>query len=123
MSDSLRPHEYWSGLPFPLPENLPDPGIEPESPEAPELLVGSLLLSHRGSPLTRQVHSTPVAVTVAVPISLAYFQPKVNETDFLMLLSALQYTRSVTLRALSQLSSYPPSLSPTLSPSDCPKSP
>ena len=25
--------EYWSGLPFPFPEDLPDPGIEPESPE------------------------------------------------------------------------------------------
>ena len=24
--------EYWSGLPFPSPEDLPDPGIEPESP-------------------------------------------------------------------------------------------
>ena len=24
--------EYWSGLPFPLPRDLPDPGIEPESP-------------------------------------------------------------------------------------------
>ena len=24
--------EYWSGLPFPSPENLPDPGIEPRSP-------------------------------------------------------------------------------------------
>ena len=24
--------EYWSGLPFPSPGNLPDPGIEPESP-------------------------------------------------------------------------------------------
>ena len=22
--------EYWSGLPFPTPGNLPDPGIEPE---------------------------------------------------------------------------------------------
>ena len=25
--------EYWSGLPFPSPGDLPDPGIEPESPE------------------------------------------------------------------------------------------
>ena len=25
-------HEYWSGLPFPSPGNLPDPGIEPGSP-------------------------------------------------------------------------------------------
>ena len=24
--------EYWSGLPFPPPEDLPDPGIKPESP-------------------------------------------------------------------------------------------
>ena len=23
---------YWSGLPFPSPGNLPNPGIEPESP-------------------------------------------------------------------------------------------
>ena len=25
--------EYWSGLPFPSPGSLPDPGIEPTSPE------------------------------------------------------------------------------------------
>ena len=25
--------EYWSGLPFPSPGDLPDPGIEPRSPE------------------------------------------------------------------------------------------
>jgi len=25
--------EYWSGLPFPSPGDLPDPGIEPLSPE------------------------------------------------------------------------------------------
>ena len=24
--------EYWSGSPFPSPENLPDPGTEPRSP-------------------------------------------------------------------------------------------
>ena len=28
--------EYWSGLPFPPPGDLPDPGIEPASP----VLVG-----------------------------------------------------------------------------------
>ena len=40
-SDSLQPHglsmefsrqEYWSGLLFPSPEDLPDPGIKPEYP-------------------------------------------------------------------------------------------
>jgi len=24
--------EYWNGLPFPSPGDLPDPGIKPESP-------------------------------------------------------------------------------------------
>ena len=28
--------EYWSGLPFPSPGDLPDPGIEPRSPELQE---------------------------------------------------------------------------------------
>ena len=28
----LHRHEYWSGLPFPSPEDLLDPGIEPWSP-------------------------------------------------------------------------------------------
>ena len=27
--------EYWSGLPFPSPGDLPDPGIEPTSPVSP----------------------------------------------------------------------------------------
>ena len=29
--------EYWSGLPFPLPGDLPDQGIEPSSPASPAL--------------------------------------------------------------------------------------
>ena len=29
--------EYWSGLPFPLPGDLPDPGLEPASPASPAL--------------------------------------------------------------------------------------
>ena len=28
--------EYWSGLPFPSPEDLPNPGIEPRSPALQE---------------------------------------------------------------------------------------
>ena len=39
--------EYWSGLPFPSPVDLPDPGIKPWSPA---LQADSLLLSHQGSP-------------------------------------------------------------------------
>ena len=46
--------EYWSGileLPCPPPGDLPNPGIEPESPESPVLQADPLLLSHQGSPL------------------------------------------------------------------------
>jgi len=42
--------EYWTGLPFPSPGNLPDPGIETAFPVSPVLQVICLLLSHWGSP-------------------------------------------------------------------------
>ena len=32
--------EYWSGLPFPTPEDLPNPGIKPVSLEPPSLAGG-----------------------------------------------------------------------------------
>ena len=32
--------EYWSGLPFPTPGNLPDPGMKPEFPVTPSLAGG-----------------------------------------------------------------------------------
>ena len=32
LSMGLSRQEYWSGLPFPSPEDLPNQGIEPRSP-------------------------------------------------------------------------------------------
>ena len=46
--------EYWSGLPCPLPGDLPDPGIELVSPVTPALQADSLSLSHRESPKTTE---------------------------------------------------------------------
>ena len=37
--------EYWSGLPFPPPGDLSDPGIEPASLESPALAGGSVPLA------------------------------------------------------------------------------
>ena len=45
LSMGFSRQEYWSGLPFPSPGNLPDPRIEPVSPA---LQVDSLPLSHQG---------------------------------------------------------------------------
>ena len=40
LSTGLSSKEYWSGLPFPPPGDLPDPGIELMSPVSPALAGG-----------------------------------------------------------------------------------
>ena len=42
--------EYWSGLPFPPPGDLPNLGMEPAPPRSPELQAAPLLQSHQGTP-------------------------------------------------------------------------
>ena len=46
--------EYWSGLPFPSPGNLPDPGIEPRSPT---LQADALTSALPGKPLNTRIQS------------------------------------------------------------------
>ena len=50
LSMGFSRQEYSSGLPFPPPGDLPDPGIEPMSPPFPALQADSLPLINRGSP-------------------------------------------------------------------------
>ena len=38
LSLGLPRQEYWSGLPFPTPRDLPDPGLKPASLASPALL-------------------------------------------------------------------------------------
>ena len=47
LSMEFSRQEYWSGLPFPTPGDLPDPGIESGSPE---LQADSLLSEPPGKP-------------------------------------------------------------------------
>ena len=68
--------EYWSGLPFLLPGDLPDTGIKPASPVSPALQEDSLLLSHQAS--SDAVH--PIINYTKVSGSdlffyITYFQP------------------------------------------------
>ena len=46
LSMGFSRQDYWSGLPFPSPGDLPNPGIEPASPESPALQADSLPFSH-----------------------------------------------------------------------------
>ena len=48
--------EYWDGLPFPSPRDLPDPGIEPGVPHCRQTLYR---LSHQGSPEKAERVSKP----------------------------------------------------------------
>ena len=45
--------EYWSGLPFSPPGDLPDPGIEPVSLVSHALQADPIPLSHQGSPVCK----------------------------------------------------------------------
>ena len=67
--------EYWSGLPFPSPVDLPDPGIEPTSPALADrclfvcLFLFVLPLSHQGSPVlfsNFQIYETLLLTTATV---------------------------------------------------------
>ena len=81
MPDSLRSHglqpamsplslrfsrqEYWSGLPFPSPGDLPDPGIEPGLLHCRQILYQ---LSYEGDvicmlPQLKNIFENPVTVT------------------------------------------------------------
>ena len=40
LSVEFSKQEYWSGFPCPPPEDLPNPGIKPESLMSPELASG-----------------------------------------------------------------------------------
>ena len=43
--------ENWSGLPFPPPGDLPDPGMEPVSPVSPALAGGFFTTELPGKPI------------------------------------------------------------------------
>ena len=49
LSMGFSRQDHWSGLPSHPPGDLPDSGIEPESPSAPALPVDSLPLNHQES--------------------------------------------------------------------------
>jgi len=54
LSMGFSRQEYWSGLPFPSPGDLPAPGIRPGSPA---LQADSLLTELEGSPVNSFIFS------------------------------------------------------------------
>ena len=58
LSMEFSRQEYWSGLPFPSPGDLPDPGIEPGSPA---LQADSLPFEPPGNPPSQARDGTQVS--------------------------------------------------------------
>ena len=52
LSMEFSRQEYWSGLPFPTPGDLSDPGIEPMSPVSPVMADGFFTTEPPGKPHT-----------------------------------------------------------------------
>ena len=51
----LSRQAYWSGLPFPLPGDLPYPGIKPASPVSPALAGGFFTTEPPGKPIVADI--------------------------------------------------------------------
>ena len=63
LSMGFSRQEYWSGLPLPSPEDLPDPGIEPGSP--------ALWANALSSELPGKSHSFPPYIFISL-LALSY---------------------------------------------------
>ena len=61
--------EYWSGLPFPSPGDIPDPGIKPRSPV---LQADTLTSEPLGKPKARVVVKTVILVLLMCQPLLLY---------------------------------------------------
>ena len=70
----LLKHDYWSGLPFLSPWDLPDPGLNPWLLHGQ---AGSLPLSHMGSP----VFNMPGKYLIHIMQSLSPWITSLLETD------------------------------------------
>jgi len=53
--------EYWSGLPFPTPEDLPDPGTEPGSPALAGRIFATVL---PGNPNTLAIYERGIIIFI-----------------------------------------------------------
>ena len=58
LSMEFSKQEYWSGLPLPPPEDLPNPGIKPTSNVSPRLAGGLFTTEPPGKPLN--IHILPL---------------------------------------------------------------
>ena len=86
LSMEFSRQEYWCGLPFPSPEDLPNPGMEPTTPVSLHWQVNSLPPHHLGSPLCTPLNDLQITENRLLLTSVS--------------LSASQYEENQILREL-----------------------
>ena len=62
--------EYWSGLPFPSPGDLPDPGIEPASLMSPALAGGFFTTESPGKPILYSKNKISPCISIGLVAKL-----------------------------------------------------
>ena len=72
MSLGFPRREYWNGLPFPSPEDLSDPGIDPVCPPSPALQADSLLPEPPGKNL-KMVDGLTVEEHLLNPVGVSWY--------------------------------------------------
>ena len=77
-STGFSRQEYWSGLPFPSPGDLPDPGIEPRSPT---LQADALTSAPPGKP---QFVPPSLKIIIFIIINIRHFFKKMMHLPVLL---------------------------------------
>ena len=77
LSVGFSRQEYWGGYPFPSPEDLPDPGIEPESPAS----AGGFFTvwATWEAPSPQQDHYLACAVSCPVLLSVFHLSQEIGK--------------------------------------------
>ena len=75
--------EYWRGLPFPPPGDLPDPGIEPSSLSSPALAGRFFATEPPGKPLFYYISPEYSLEGLMLKLKLQYFGHPLRRTDSL----------------------------------------
>ena len=90
---------YWSILPFPPPENLPNPGIQTGSPASPALADGFFATAPRGKPSRkhRKLHSLSWQEGNMLSLTSNWQQRGLGDLCFLLFLKINFYWSTVAL--------------------------
>ena len=114
--------EYWNGLPFPVPEDLPDPGIKPKSLMSPALASRFFTIAPPGKPNNSNQFSSVQSLSrvrlFATPW-IATYQASLSITNSHSLLKLMSMSVESVMPSnhliLCRLLLLPPSILPNIS--------